>query len=431
MMLPLYKAATVILWPLARLYLARRLALGKEDPARFSERLGRAARSRPAGRLIWVHAASVGESLSVLPLVSRILETAVPGTHVLVTTGTVTSAKLMVERLPSGAFHQYAPVDAVHCVRAFLDHWRPDLALWAESEFWPNLLSEISARGIPLVLVQGRVSDRSLAAWRRAPGLIRGLLEGFTLCLGQTEEDTRRLAHLGAPVAECAGNLKFASPPLPADEGEVARLRGSLNGRPAWVAASTHPGEEEIVARAHRALLPRYPGLLTVIVPRHPERGAEIAAALARTNANGTLRIVRRAAGKIPATDTDIYVADTMGELGLFFRLARAAFVGKSLVALGGQNPLEPARLGCPVVFGPHMGNFAAIARRMIDSGAAMEADDGVALIAVLDRILSDAALRARMARAGQTLAAMESESLERIMAALKPLLDGGDHASA
>ena len=431
MMLALYKAATVALWPVARLYLARRLARGKEDRARFSERLGLPGRARPAGRLIWLHGASVGESLSILPLVSRILETAAAGTHVLVTTGTVTSAGLMSERLPNGAFHQYVPVDAPHCVRAFLDHWRPDLVLWTESEFWPNLLSAIAARRIPLALVQGRVSDRSLAAWRRAPGLIRGLLEGFTLCLGQTEEDARRLAGLGAPAVECTGNLKFAAALLPADEGEVARQRALLAGRPVWVAASTHPGEEEIVARVHRALSPRYPGLLTVIVPRHPERGAALAAALAKSNGNGTLRIARRAAGDVPAADTDIYLADTMGELGLFFRLARVAFVGKSLVALGGQNPLEPARLGCPVVFGPHMGNFAAIALRMIESGAAMEAEDGVALIAVVDRILSDAALRARMARAGQSLAAMESESLDRTMAALKPFLDGGPHAPA
>ncbi|MEK7819578.1 MAG: 3-deoxy-D-manno-octulosonic acid transferase [Pseudomonadota bacterium] len=430
-MLALYRAATVVGWPLVRLYLARRMARGKEDAARFPERLGRPSRARPAGRLIWLHGASVGESLSLLPLIARILATAARPTHVLVTTGTVTSARLMAERLPPGAFHQYVPIDAPGAVRGFLDHWRPDLVLWTESEFWPNLLTGIARRRIPLALVQGRISDRSLAAWRRVPGLIRELLAGFSLCLGQTEEDARRLSLLGAGNAGCAGNLKFAASPLPVDESALADLRARLNGRPVWVAASTHPGEEEIVARAHRALLARHPGLLTIIVPRHPERGPAIAAEIARMADNGSLRLARRAAGEKPAADTGIYLADTMGELGLFFRLARVAFIGKSLVPLGGQNPLEPARLGCPVVFGPHMGNFTAIAKRMLESSAAMEADDGVGLIAVVDRLLSDAALRARMARAGQTLAAMESESLERTMAALKPLLDGGSHASA
>ncbi|MEK7246413.1 MAG: 3-deoxy-D-manno-octulosonic acid transferase, partial [Pseudomonadota bacterium] len=348
MMLGLYRAATYLLGPIARLYLAGRLARGKENRVRFAERLGRPARARPEGRLVWVHGASVGESLSILPLVARIVETAARPTQVLVTTGTVTSARLMGERLAPGAFHQFAPVDLPGPVRAFLDHWRPDVAVWVESEFWPNLLSETHAREIPMALIQGRISDRSYATWRKMPGLIRRLLEGFSVCLGQSAEDALRLGQLGARAPACVGNLKFMAPPLPADERDMTRLRASFGERPVWFAASTHPGEDEMVAKAHRALEGRHPGLLTVIAPRHPERGEDVAARLKELG----FRLVRRSAGEVPGPDVEIYLADTLGEFGLFYRLARAAFIGKSLVPEGGQNPLEAARLGCPILFG-------------------------------------------------------------------------------
>ena len=427
MMLGLYRAATHLLGPLARLYLAGRLASGKEDRKRFAERLGRPARPRPEGRLVWVHGASVGESLSILPLVERILEIASRPTQVLVTTGTVTSARLMSERLAPGAFHQFAPVDLPGPVRAFLDYWRPDLALWVESEFWPNLLSETHSRKIPAALVQGRISNRSLAGWQWAPGLIGGMLEGFSVCLGQSAEDALRLGRLGARAPGCVGNLKFAAPPLPADERELARLRAAFGDRPVWFAASTHPGEEEMVAKVHRALAVRFPRLLTVIAPRHPERGADLAARLKEIG----FRLARRGAGEISGPEDEIYLADTMGELGLFYRLARAAFIGKSLVPLGGQNPVEAARLGCPVLFGPHMTNFVDIAKRLADAGAAIEVVNPAELAMALDRILDDTQVLTRMARAGEDLAIAESGALDAVLAALAPLLEGGKCARA
>ncbi len=420
-MLGLYRAATTLLAPVVRLHLVSRRARGKEDRRRFAERLGQAGRARPEGRLVWVHGASVGESLSVLPLVARILKRATRPTHVLVTTGTVTSARLMGERLGANAFHQYAPVDLPGPARAFLDHWRPDLVLWVESEFWPNLLSETQARKIPSALIQGRVSDRSLAGWRWAPGLIGALLEGFSVCLGQSAEDARRLTALGARDARSVGNLKYAAPALPADEEELERLGAAIGDRPVWLAASTHPGEEAMAAGVHRALAARHPGLLTVIAPRHPERGAEVAAEL---RARG-VTCARRSAGEALGSGVDVYCADTMGELGLFYRLARAAFIGKSLAGQGGQNPIEAAKLGCPVLFGPGMANFIEIAARLTGTGAAIEVADAAELEKALDRLLGDAIARTRMARAGVTVANAESGALESVFAALRPLLEG------
>lgn len=426
MTLALYRAATWAGLPLIRLYLAYRRERGKEDAARFGERLGIPGRARPDGPLVWAHAASVGESLALLPLIAR-ARALRPDAHVLVTTGTVTSARLLADRLPARAFHQYVPVDRRPYVRRFLDHWRPDLVLWSESEFWPNLVSEPAARGIPMVLVQGRVSDRSLAGWRRSPTLIRKLLAGFALCLAQSEDDARRLEALGARRVVCRGNLKFAAPALPADDDELARLTATLKDRPRWLAASTHAGEEALAARVHRRLKESHPGLLTLIVPRHPERGPAIAGEL---HALG-LAVAQRSLAESIAPTTDIYLADTLGELGLFYRLASVAFVGKSLVPLGGQNPLEPARLGCAVVHGPHMTNFADIVRRMTAAGASMVVADESALTAAVDRLLTDEPARARLAAAAQAFAAAEGGALDAAIAELKPYLEGLPHARA
>jgi 3-deoxy-D-manno-octulosonic-acid transferase len=385
-MLPIYRLITTLGAPAIHLYLRKRLAEGKEDAERFPERLGRASRPRPAGPLVWLHAASVGESLSVLPLIERLLSEH-PTLSLLMTTGTVSSAQMMAERLPPRALHQYVPVDRIGFVRRFLDHWRPDLALWTESEFWPNLVSETHRRGIPMVLVNGRVSPRSFAGWQKARGLIAELLANFSLCLGQTEEDAARLRHLGAPSALSLGNIKFAVPPLPVDAAEHERLTRLLAERPRWLAASTHSGEEDIIGRAHRVVAARHPGLLTIIVPRHPERGAEIAALLGSQR----LAVARRSLGEAPSASTDIYVADTMGELGLFYRLTEIAFLGKSLVPLGGQNPLEALRLGTAVLHGPHMANFDQITHDMAAHGCAIEVPDEAALAAAVGALLTDA----------------------------------------
>ena len=397
--------------PLILAFMRRRLAAGKEDAMRFGERQGEASLARPGGsRLIWVHAASVGESLSMLPLIEYLLA-ADTGLALLLTTGTVSSARLMAERLPARAIHQYAPLDRPRYVRRFLDHWRPDLVLWAESEFWPNLILETTGRDAPMILVNGRISPKSFTGWQRARSIIATLLGRFDLCLGQSMEDAKRLRQLGAANVDCLGNLKFAVPALPADNEDLARLEAEIDGRPTWLAASTHAGEERIAGETHLALEDTHPGLLSVIVPRHAQRGAEVAAMLRAMGLN----VAMRSAGQPIEAGTQIYLADTMGELGLFFRLAPVTFMGKSLVPLGGQNPLEALHLDCAVLHGPHMMNFTEIGKDMTAAGCAMEIADGAALANAVAMLLDDPARTAAMAEKGRLYASSSAGVTERV----------------
>ena len=418
MMLPLYKAVTALAAPAVRAYLLARRWRGKEDNARINERYGYSSRARPEGQLVWLHAASIGESLSMLPLVEHLLKDR-PEMHMLVTTGTVTSAKLMVERLPPRSFHQYVPVDRAAYVRRFLDHWQPNLALWAESEFWPNLISETHGRAIPMVLVNGRISTRSFFGWQRARGLIAGLLKDFVLCLGQTQEDAERLKALGARQYKYLGNLKFAGPPLPADENQLATLTAAIGDRPRWLAASTHPGEEIMVADVHRTIKEKLPGLVTLIAPRHPHRGNEIASALR----GGGLILAQRSKGETIDHDTDIYLADSLGELGLLFRLVGVVFMGKSLVPLGGQNPLEALRLDCAVLHGPNMDNFRLIAEQMCAANCAVEVADKDELAIQVGCLLTDQDKTLAMIRAGRVFASTQAEVIDSVATEIEAVL--------
>jgi 3-deoxy-D-manno-octulosonic-acid transferase len=345
-----YRYATRVLEPIAPFALRRRARMGKELKARLPERLGHAAAARPAGELVWIHGASVGECLSVLPLIDALLET--QDRSVLVTSGTVSSAQLMEARLPGRALHQFAPVDAPGPVSRFLDHWRPDAGLFVDSEIWPNMLTLAHGRRMPLALINGRMSRKSFDGWRRAPAMARALLSLFDCCLAQDTDTAARLIALGARNVEVSGNLKADMPPLPADAGALADVRAQIGVRPVLLAASTHDGEEEIILPAHDRLRHRFPALLTIIVPRHPERGAGIAK-LCGTRASALRSQASGIDGK-----TAVYIADTLGELGLFYRAVPFAFVGGSLVPHGGQNPLEAARLGAAVLSGPYTDNF-------------------------------------------------------------------------
>lgn len=348
--------------------LRERLANGKEDAARLDERRGIATTPRPQGPLIWFHAASVGESLAVLELIRRALAEREDLT-VLVTTGTVTSAAVMADRLPERAIHQFAPLDAKPFVAAFLNHWKPDVAIWTESELWPTLVVETHARRIPMLLLNARMSKASHDKWRFARGMIRSLLERFQAALVQDNLTMVYLRRLGMPVdrMKVMGTLKEGSAALPCNEDDRASMAAKLAGRPVWLAASTHDGEEKMVLQAHRMAMRSSPRLLLILVPRHPERADEIAAQL---QSDGW-RFTRRSADQEPTDEAQVYLADTMGEMGLWYRLSPISFVGGSLVAIGGHNPFEPAALGSAILHGPYVTNFVDIYDRLRDGGAA------------------------------------------------------------
>ena len=417
-MLGLYHIASTALEPAIRLYLKRRLRRGKEDPLRASEREGIASRPRPDGGVIWLHAASVGESISALSLIERLIRD-YPAATVIVTTGTVTSAEIMQKRLPEGAIHQYVPVDQPAWVKRFLDHWRPDVALWMESEFWPNLLRAIAARDIPLILINARISPSSFKGWSRVPRTIARLLGCFTLCLAQSKKDAERLRALGAASVSTPGNLKFAAAPLPVDQGILIKMMDTVGSRPVWLAASTHDGEDQAVIDAHRALAGRRPNMLTIAVPRHPARGTAIETLAAASG----LRVALRSADPVIRPDTEIYIADTVGELGLFYRLSPVAFIGGTLIPHGGQNLLEAAKLGCAIIHGPHMTNFTEIADEMRDAGATETIEDAARLAASVARLLDDPALHAQRIAAAGLVAEAKDGILDNVMHELAPFL--------
>jgi 3-deoxy-D-manno-octulosonic-acid transferase len=421
--LALYRGAWGVASVVAPLMLRARAGRGKEDPARIGERQGRASRARPEGILVWVHGASVGESLATLPLVSAILEK--PDRNVLVTTGTVTSARLMAERLPARAFHQYAPLDSPASVRRFLDHWRPDLALFVESEFWPNLILETRARHVPMALINARISERSFRGWNRASALAKLLLSSFDECLAQDDVTSFRLKVLGARSVKVSGSLKADAPPLPFEQAALDQFKAALGSRPLFLAASTHPGEEELLLDVALSLRADGAEVLTVIVPRHPSRGPEVErAALAKG-----FTAKRRSTGVLPDPETEVYIADTLGELGLFYRAASFAFLGGSLIAHGGQNPLEPARLGTAVLTGPHTHNFDETFRELLAAqgeGLVRTAEELRVLVA---RLIEDRDLARRLGERAQAAAAAMGGALEDSIHVAEALL--AHHASA
>jgi 3-deoxy-D-manno-octulosonic-acid transferase len=411
-----YRLFSAAAEPLTPLLLTQRLRRGKEHRSRLNERRGEARLVRPDRPLIWVHGASVGELVAVLPLIERINAR---GLGVLVTSGTVTSGGLAEQRLPRGVIHQFVPLDVPRFVRRFLDHWRPDLALFVESDLWPNMVIETSAQNIPMILINGRLSEKSFRRWRKLPAMIVDLLGRLDLCLARTPADAARFAHLGAPRIVTTGNLKFDVPDLPADHAKLADLQDAIGDRPVIAAASTHAGEESAIIEAHRGLRGTFPGLLTLIAPRHPERGPgvrELAAAAG-------LKSALRSRGEKPDAATGIYIADTMGELGLLYRLAPIVFIGGSLVRHGGQNPIEAAKLDAAILHGPHVWNFAEVYAALDAARGAERVEDAAGLAAALAAWLNDPNARARTAQAARITVDSLAGALERTLASLEPYL--------
>ena len=411
-----YRLASRAATPLTPWLLAERLDRGREHPTRLAERRGEASLPRPDGPLVWVHGASVGEMLAVVPLIERIKAREI---SVLVTTGTVTSAALADQRLPAGVLHQFLPLDTPKFVNRFLDHWRPDMALFVESDLWPNLILTSSERKIPLIVVNGRVSERSFGRWRLAPGTIAALLGRFDLCLAQSPDNAQRFSRLGAQRVTSTGNLKLDVPAPPADVPTLNRFKALIGLRDVVAAASTHPGEETAVIAAHQRLRAKIPTLLTVIAPRHPARGESIA----EIGKVAGLSVGLRSRGELPKRDVDVYIADTVGELGLVYRIAPIVFMGGSLATHGGQNPIEAIRLGAAVLHGPCVWNFAEIYSTLDKAHGAELVLDEEALTARLAAWLGDPAGRAAVvATATETMDKLGG-ALERTLSALDPYL--------
>jgi len=414
--LVVYKALTRVAEPMAPSLLRRRAGRGKEDIARLPERLGVASAPRPPGPLVWMHGASVGETLSLLPFVHR-LERDRPDLTILITSGTRTSADLLRKRLPPRVIHQYLPVDGPAAVRRFLDHWRPQLGVIAESELWPNLILQARRAGVRMALVSARITEGSAKGWTRARASARRILAAFDVILPQDAQNAGRIQALGGATGPML-NLKFAGEALPYDEAELRGLKAQIGPRQVVLAASTHPGEEDVVLGAFSALAHSEPAPLLVIAPRHPGRAEAILSTL-----EGITTARRSDADPIEA-DTQVYLADTLGEMGLWFRLADVAVMGGGFVAgVGGHNPLEPARLGVPVVTGPEVFNFAPIYARMLADEAVLVATSESDLSTKVQRLLADPAKAQAIGAKALAYAQRQAAECDAAFAAVEALL--------
>lgn len=419
-MLEFYKKLMAVSTPALQKILSKRALAGKEDRSRIRERTGQATRFRPKGKLVWFHAASVGEAQSTLVLMETLLGR-FPDIHILVTTGTVTSAALLKKRLPPAAIHQFYPLDHPVWVKNFLDHWMPDAVLWMESELWPAMLDEIARRKIPAALVNARLSDRSYRRWRLTGRMPAKIMAAFTVILAQTDQDRSRLESLGASNVHVSDNLKYAAAPLPCDPAALEALRARIGNRPVWLYASTHDGEEALACRLHKTLEADFPGLLTIIVPRHPDRRNDILECVRKAGLNAALR----SRAPLPNEKDQIYIADTLGELGLFYTLSPVSCIGRSFSSDGGggHNPIEAARLGSAVLYGPHVQNLIQVFADMNKSGAARQVMTEQAFADTLRALLSDKAECEALRQRGLDFTQNQQDLIDKAFEMLDPIL--------
>jgi 3-deoxy-D-manno-octulosonic-acid transferase len=411
-----YRYAGAAAYPMVGGYVAWRASKGKEDKNRRRERYGVASRERPEGPLIWFHAASVGETIAVVPLIESILDF---GINIVLTTGTVTSAQVADERLGGRVIHQYVPLDLKPAVSRFLDHWHPDLAIIAESEIWPMTILELGARRVPQILVNGRLSDRSFKSWKKRSFIAEALFENMAHVVAQSEVDGERFRALGARPVTVSGNLKVDTPPPPVDERALHAVQRQIDRRPTWAAVSTHDGEEVMAAEVHAMLRNRHRGLLTIIVPRHPERAPVLLEQFATVGFN----VARRSTGDRIMPDTDILLGDTIGEMGLYLRLTEIAFVGRSMTSTGGQNPLEPAMLDTAVLAGRNVQNFRDTYQRLIERGGAKIVRDRDMLAGAVNFLLGNEIARHDMMAAGASTVEEMRGALARTLKSLEPFI--------
>lgn len=418
----LYQIMSICLTPIWLILLQSRASKGKEIALRLGEKKGLAGVKRPQGKLVWLHAASVGEAQSALKIINDLLA-GDKDLHILVTTGTVSSAQMMEQKLPDRSFHQFYPLDQSNWVKRFLNYWRPDAVFWMESELWPNMLWQIKDRQIPAALINARLSDRSFSRWQKIYRWSDQLLEAFRAIFAQTPEDKKRFEALGHCHVLLGGNIKYSAEPLGFDAQTLEALQTAMGARPTWVYASSHQGEETLAARVHLALKKEYPDLLTIIVPRHPERRDQIRQSLSSMPVN----VGFRGEDKVPPkADHDIYIADTFGELGLFYRLCPLCVVGRSFSddGGGGHNPIEPAQLGCAVMSGPHMQYQQALFDEMGAAEAATIVADEDALINQIKIWLGQPESLEKARQAGQSFVKQHQNLVDSIRPKLQALVN-------
>ncbi|MEO9653283.1 MAG: 3-deoxy-D-manno-octulosonic acid transferase [Roseobacter sp.] len=408
----IYVAATALLVPFFSWIEIRKLRAAGYHAVRAHEKLGHATEPRSgSGPLIWFHAASVGESMSVLTLIAELGKLS-PRTQFLITSGTATSAQMIADRLPPRTVHQFAPLDAGGPVKRFLRHWRPDGAVFVESELWPQMLRLTRDSGARMILVNARMSDASRRAWQKRPKTAAFVLSSFDLILTQNDEMAQVMANLHAPADRIARgiNLKALSDPLKQDSALLAQVRTGIKGRPIWIAASTHKGEEEIVLNAHKKLQKRFPDLLLLLAPRHPARSPEIARILHQQGVSFSTR----SKGELP-TNEDVYLADTLGELGSWYALSNVIFLGGSLKPIGGHNPFEVAQAGCGVLSGTEVFNFSETYTEMVHRRAATLVENDDSLAQAVTRLLSDRTAEEEAGRAARDYVRGKSSHLTMI----------------
>lgn len=414
--LRMYRWAGILGYPLSGPLIAYRVAKGKEDRTRRLERFGYPTIERPHGPMAWVHAASVGETLAVVPLMRELRRRSI---HVLLTTGTVTSAELARMRLAGEVMHQYVPLDVNPAIARFLDYWQPDIALTVESEIWPMTIMALAERQIPQILVNARMSDRSYDRWRRNAAIGEQLFGRLAMAVAQSDLDAERFRDLGAWPVVVSGNLKVDTDAPACDENVLAIYNAQIGERRTWAAISTADGEEKIAAMVHRALK-AHTGLLTIVVPRHPERCNEIEAMMVEKG----LKVARRTRGDVITPETDVLMGDTIGEMGLYLRMTDVAFVGRSLAGGGGGNPLEPAMLGCAVLAGPHVENFRESYQRLVRKGGARIVKDAEMLAKAVHFLLGNDLARAKMIDSGRETVQEMRGALTATVKGLEPYIN-------
>lgn len=411
-----YRWMGALAYPFVGGYVAWRATRGMEDRTRYRERYGRTGTARPAGPLIWVHAVNDREMVAVSALVGRILAL---GIDVIVTTGTVSAARIARERLGGRVIHQYVPLDLKPAVSRFLDHWMPDLAIFAESEIWPMTILELGTRRVPVVLVNGRMSDRAYAGWRRWPSLAEGLLENLSLVVAQSEQDAERFRALGARPVAVSGNLKTDVEPPPVDELELRRVRDQVGGRRRWAALFTHPGEEAAAGEVHKLLAARFPDVLTVVMPRDAARGDAIEAELTAMD----LVVGRRSRGDRVTDKIQVLLCDGPEETGLYLRLADIAFYGGSLYGGGGENPLDAVMLGAAVLSGQDFAQYKDVYKPLMNQGGIRLVRDRDMLAGAVNFLMRNEEARQRIAASGAAALDSMRGALDRTVRNLEPFI--------